>query len=394
MEKKPRIGIFGCWRGRELAKCLKLAGADIVAVCDKNPEMLEKIRPYMAEGAAAYDNFDDFIEHDLEACVLTNYFCEHAAYAIRLLERGITVLSECASNITMAEGVALVRAVEASGAKYMLVENYPYYRASMEMRKIYRSGKLGKAIFAEGEYVHPLSTEDALELAPTPDHWRNHIPPTYYNTHSLGPLMYFTESMPQSISAQAVCCPERTAGTYGKNDPFALMTCKMSDGSIFAFSGWANMAGHCSWYRLHGTRGVMESGRFDFPHNKVKITYNKWEIPEGEKKTNDYEVDYPFDGEKAEGTGHYGSDYYIAHEFVSVVRGEKEPFFDVYRATAMASCGILGWRSCLENGKPYRIPDFRNEEDRKLYENDTASPFVKADGTVDIPCSIEPERMQ
>ena len=41
-----------------------------------------------------------------------------------------------------------------------------------------------------------------------PDHWRNHIPPTYYNTHSLGPIMHVTEAMPVCVSSQAVSRPE------------------------------------------------------------------------------------------------------------------------------------------------------------------------------------------
>ena len=47
----------------------------------------------------------------------------------------------------------------------------------------------------------------------------------------------------------------------------------------------------------------------------------------------------------------------------------------------MASVAILGHRSMLENGVPYDIPDFRKEEDRVKYENDTISPFYGTDGT-------------
>lgn len=392
MEKKIRIGVFGCRRGRAVAKCLQLAGAEIVAACDKDTTRYEKIKPYLTEDAVFYDNFDAFIEHDMDACLLTNYYNEHAPYAIRLLERGISVLSECAANSTMAEGVALVRAVEKSSAKYMMIENYPYHAAGPEIKRVFQSGKLGRAVFGEGEYVHPMEADERMMYADTPDHWRNHLPPTYYNTHSLGPLMYYTESMPVTVSAQGVCRPETKEGTYGKNDPFALMTCKMSDGSVFSFSGWAIMGGHGSWYRLHCTDGVIEESRYD-GHDHVRLKYNSWKTPEGEESTQHYAVDFPYDSEKARQAGHSGGDYFIADEFLKVVRGEKEPFFDVYRGTAMASCGILGWRSCLEGGRPYRIPDFRNEEDRKLYENDTATPFVKADGTVDVPSSLEPENM-
>ena len=47
----------------------------------------------------------------------------------------------------------------------------------------------------------------------------------------------------------------------------------------------------------------------------------------------------------------------------------------------MASVAILGHRSMLENGVPYDIPDFKLEEDRAKYENDTLNPFYGTDGT-------------
>jgi hypothetical protein len=41
----------------------------------------------------------------------------------------------------------------------------------------------------------------------------------------------------------------------------------------------------------------------------------------------------------------------------------------------MAAVGILGWRSCLEDGKPFAIPDFRDEAARRTVEDDHWSPF-------------------
>jgi hypothetical protein len=41
----------------------------------------------------------------------------------------------------------------------------------------------------------------------------------------------------------------------------------------------------------------------------------------------------------------------------------------------MAAVGILGWRSCLEEGKSFRIPDFGKETERKAFADDRWSPF-------------------
>jgi hypothetical protein len=79
--------------------------------------------------------------------------------------------------------------------------------------------------------------------------------------------------------------------------------------------------------------------------------------------------------------------------FLDCVREGKQPPhpFDIYSATVMSSVALLGHRSVLEEGKTYDIPDFRREEDRKLYENDNLTPFWGDDGsTPTLPCCSNP----
>ena len=122
--KNIKIGIFVFNRGGHLADNILALNGDIVAVCEKNEKFLNRAKQKLGDTAAYYTDFDQFIEHSgMEAVLLANYFHEHTPYAIRCLEKGIHVLSECIPNATMAEGVALVEAVEKSSAKYMLLDN-------------------------------------------------------------------------------------------------------------------------------------------------------------------------------------------------------------------------------------------------------------------------------
>jgi hypothetical protein len=66
-----------------------------------------------------------------------------------------------------------------------------------------------------------------------------------------------------------------------------------------------------------------------------------------------------------------------------------QPFLDVYRGVAMSCVGILAWKSALEDGKPFDMPDFRDEVQRKLYENDHWSPWPKDAGPGQPPPSIK-----
>ena len=91
--------------------------------------------------------------------------------------------------------------------------------------------------------------------------------------------------------------------------------------------------------------------------------------------------------EVAAGTGHVGGDFWMIYNFLDYIRNDKEPFFNVYRGVAMSAVGILGWRSCMEDGKTFRIPDFRVKSDRDAVRNDDLTPFPDEKGHVTLPCA-------
>ena len=389
--KKVRLGIFGVKRGGDLGRAALLSNAEIVALCDKDEKRMKEAINHFPD-ATVYNNFEDFINHPMDGVILANYFHEHAPAAIRLLEKGIAVLSECTSNSTMAEGVALVRAVEKSNAVYMLSENYPFMKFNREMKKICDGGTLGKILYAEGEYNHPGDPWDLgpkRYLIPFEKHWRNYLPRTYYATHSLAPIMFATGAIPKKVTAFTCGAPfdkEVPSASQIAYDRAAVINTKNSDGSVFTFTGCATFGAHGNSYRICGTRGQIENLRG--MGEQVMLRYNKWEVPEGTPTEQLYEPGWnDRDEELIEKTGHGGGDFLVVREFIECVRDGKKPCFDVYFATTMASVAILAHRSVLADGKPFDVPDFRLEEDRRAWENDTDSPFWYTDGKAPtIPC--------
>lgn len=388
MANKPRIGIFGCWRGLAMAKYVLSSGGEIVAVCDHNPARLEDGKKYLAEGGAAYSNFDEFINHEMDGVYVANYFDQHVPYVIRLMERGISVCIEPICGATMAQIVELVRAVEKyrDRAFFMFGENYQYTPAIQEMKRIYQSGKLGDLLYAHGEYVHPASAAERTRLAPGPNHWRNSLPSTYYNSHSLAPLMYVTDTMPKVVMAQAVHSEDYHRGVARMADPFGVMMTQMDNGTVFTTTGCVSGSVHGNWYRFACFRGGMETVRYD--ESVIAVRYNSFAKPEGEPRYNAYTPEPPFDADKSRGSGHGGADYFVVREFIRCIEEGTQPYNDVYRGVAMASVAILGWRSVLEGGVPYAIPDFHDEKELLKWEKDTRSPFLDANGSRTLPSMV------
>jgi len=397
--KKIRIGIFGVGyrgygvgRGGSLVSCVKAAGAEVVAICDKNEFHLNycKEKLFKDEEVGMYTDFDSFIKHDMDAVMLCNYFAEHAPYAIKAMRAGKHVLSETTANITMADGVELCRAKEETGMTYGLLENYPYFKSNQEMGRFVRAGKLGNIVYAEGEYVHPTSRYDANRLSPGKYHWRNWLPRTYYLSHSLAPLMYMADAIPTRVTAMACFQPDSFKGTSRHvADMASVLLLETDKDTVFRVTGCAGFAHHGNYYRLCGTKGSMERDRHT---GEVRLNYNSWEVPEGEEAYRVYEPnwDNPELSELADGAGHDGGDFFAIYNFIKALETGTEPYFDVYRATAIASCAILAHRSILNGNMAFDIPDFSKEEDRRKYEFDRTSPFPDKDGNVNFSVSSRP----
>jgi len=397
MKKTVKIGVFGLDRGGDYLKSVIQNDGEVVAVCDKLESRFEYAKKIAGNDVATYTDFDSFIEHPgLEAILVANYFCQHVPFVIKALERNIHVLCECASNSTMAEGVALVRAAEKSDAIYMLAENYPFMKFNLEMKRVVEGGTLGKILYAEGEYNHPQNPAERKyisEVRPFEKHWRNYLPRSYYITHSLGPLMHITGAFPIRVSAMPVYAPNDPDYLVGLDvgDRAAIITCLNSDDSVFKVTGCAAFGAHGNSYRVCGTDGQIENLRDGT--NRISLSYNSWCTPDGLDEHNCYDPDWAVDNpELVRHAGHGGSDFLVAREFLDCIREGRKPFFDVYAATTMASVGILAHRSILNGGIPYDIPDFRMEEDRAKYENDNLTPFYGPDGSEPtVPCCSHPD---
>jgi len=369
-----RVGVVGVGRGASFARGAgKHVGMKLVALCDTREKQLRQAgREFDIE---TYTDYEKFLEHDMDAVILANYFHEHAPFAIRALQAGRHVMSETAACATLGEGVALVRTVERTGKIYMFAENYAYMLHNQEMRRIYRSGKIGTFMYGEGEYVHPMSADDLNAISPGVDHWRNWIPATYYCTHSLSPVMTITDTRPVKVNGFVIphadddpCFPL----TARRNDAASAVILRMDNGAVVKLLQ-VGLRGHGNWTRIHGSRGEMENLR----HGDTQMVYLRREQI-NERVTDPHHQIFsptlPHKHRRAFQAGHGGGDYFMNYHFAQAIREGRPPYLDVYRGVAMSIVGILAYRSALGDGVPIEVPDFRKESVRRRYAKDDWSP--------------------
>ena len=269
---------------------------------------------------------------------------------------------------------------------------------NQEMRRIYKKGELGTLLYAEGEYNHPadLSNKNRAQtvkcLTPYLEHWRNHLPRTYYLTHSLAPLMWATGARPVKVTAMPIYKPEVSSAVYN-GDVGAAMLITNDDNSVFRVFGNTAFGFREDSYRIVGTKGQIENIRGG--GGKVALNFNTWDIPQGKQENNIYMPEWgDVDIDAVEKAGHGGGDYFTINEFFNCIRENRKPEMDVYFATSMAVVGILGFRSILEN-KPFDIPNMRDESERSKFENDRETPFYSSNGEKPtIRCCSDPNFVQ
>lgn len=387
--KKVRVGVLGGYRGSSMINyCKRANNAEVVAICDKLPEVLEAQRKN-AEGLniAFYDNFEDFIRHDMDAVVLANYANEHAPFAITAMERGLHVFSEVLPCQTMKEAVELIETIEKTGKIYSYGENYCYMPAPYEMKKLYNQGKIGEFEYGECEYIHNCEPIWHSITYGEKDHWRNNMYSTFYCTHSLGPIIHATKLRPVSVTGFEGIKNERNLRGGAKGGQFGIEMVTLENGGIIK-SIHGGLYKNSVWYSMYGSKGRMECGREDAKDGHVHKIYVNSDAFSGDyknEKLESYEPKNDIDAD-IEGFGHGGSDFYSMYNFIEKILGnENSDIIDVYEALDMFLPGMFAYRSVLNGGIPMEIPNLRDKSVREQWRNDTACTDPKVAGDMLLP---------
>ena len=387
--KKVKIGVLGAYRGSSMINyCKRVDDAEVVAICDKIPEALEAQRKN-AEGLniTFYDNFEDFIKHDMDAVVLANYANEHAPFAIKAMKLGKHVFSEVLPVQTMKEAVELIETVEETGMIYAYGENYCYMPAPYEMKKLYKQDKIGEFEYGECEYIHNCESIWPSITYGEKDHWRNNMYSTFYCTHSLGPIIHMTGLRPVLVTGFEGTKNERNLRKGAKAGAFGIEMVTLENGGIVK-SIHGGLYKDSIWYSVYGSKGRMECGREDAKEGhiyKIYVNADNFSGEYGDEKLESYNPTHGNE-DKIEGFGHGGSDFYSMYHFVEKIKGNPDAdIIEVYEAMDMFLPGMFAYRSILDGGVPKEIPNLRDKAVRELWRNDTACTDTKVAGDMLLP---------
>jgi predicted dehydrogenase len=368
MGQAVRVGVLGLRRGAALARLAQQAGMQVVAVCEREDQRRQAAT---ALGAAAYRDFEPFLDHTMDAVILVNDFDQHTPVAIRALDQGLSVLSETAACRTLAEGVALVEAAERSSGIYMFAENYPYMPFTRELRRRYAAGDIGEVRYAEAEYLDEPA--DLMSMVNDRSQWRARLPATYYCTHSLAPVAAVTGTRPVQVSGFVVpTAGDPTALERARQGRgwAALLVVRLDNGAVCKSLHGFLEGSQQAWVRLHGDRGLMENLR----QGDTRTLRVAWDVKDGKgwRRVEEVYLPWPpeFPATAADPMGDGVAETLMLCDFADAVRRDVVPDQDVYFGVELSITGIQAMRSSLAGSTPVEVPDLRRPDLRRAYAAD------------------------
>ena len=359
-----RFGVIGLHRGRSFRHvCAAVGGARVTALYDLDQAVAAHAAAEI--GAVAHATLEQFLAADIDAVVIASPVPAHAEQAIAALGAGKAVLSEVTACRTRDEARALAAAAAASGAVYMLAENYRYLDEVELLKRLHDDGRFGDVYYAAGEYIH-----DCRDLWYHRDGsltWRGQGLLSVYCTHSLGPLLYITGDRIDGVSALTV--------PGGKFDPAVehptmdLLQMTTDNGRVFQVrvDHVSPRPHQMQFYALQGTTGSYEAWRGLGDQSKVWLADehgpSEFDAPAEwhalREQAPRYIPERLAAPAAASSGGHGTSEYWLLQDFLAAVRGERPSPIDVHRALDYTLPGICARDSAASGGAPVTVPDSR-----------------------------------
>lgn len=354
-----KVGIVGGRRGGGHMAAIAASGGQLSFRGVYDPDEATR-DAFLAEqgGGRSFSRFEAAVE-DCDLLVLASPQQHHAPQAAMALRAGVHVLSEVPAAVSMDQVQILLAAARESGARYMIAENYCYFRENLIVGALARSGALGSLYFGEAEYLHEMKSWHRPNGFPSwRHHWQVGKNAITYPTHSLGPLLQWMDD--RIVSLSCVGTGRWTSPEDEMEDTVTLSARTRKGGLIrMRLDLLSNRPEMYNYYSLQGTKGAYESGRGfgDRPRLYLEGISERDQWRTLDEAAGDLLP--PRFANPPQGSGHWGSDAWPLLDLLDAIERNAAPPLGIYEALNMTLPGILSEQSISAGGQWVAVPDPR-----------------------------------
>jgi predicted dehydrogenase len=381
-----RIGFVGVGgRGMGILKvALSLEGVRITAVCDIIQERVERAQRLVEaagqpkpKGFTGPEDYKRLAElSDLDAVYTATPPVLHTPVMLAALRAGKYGGTEMPACTEYDQAWELVEASEKSGKACMLMENYAYLRNVKMVMVMNQLGMFGDLTHCECGYQH-----DARYAGFGPKGemlWRalgGKVDSNPYPTHAIGPVAQWLNinrgarfEFLVSMSSRALGENYYAAKKFGSDHPAAKMKyaagdvntslIRTNDGVTVTLYYDTKNPRPMDWiYRIQGTKGIYSGTLNKIYLEDISPKPDAWEAIDTYQEKYDHPLWKKY-GDKAESSGHGGSDYLCFRDFTEAVRAGSETPIDVYDTVTWSIITKLTAESVANKSRPVDFPDF------------------------------------
>jgi len=366
---KVKIGVLGARRGAGLAKAMRFApSAELTALCDMNEERMAGAVAAVAELAGAgprpptrtFTTYEALLDSDVDAVLVASPMPLHVEHSVQALRAGKHVLSEVNAATSIEQCWELLATVRQTGRKYMLAENYCWYRPWTLVMGMVKAGLFGEVYYGEAEqlqefkggFPNPGANWRVDELAMRQGH--------HYITHDLGPVYQACGERIKTV----ICM-----GSGQRHIPWAVadstvtVLCETETGKQIRIrlDFFSDRPNSFTYYGLQGTGAAYEGPHAPGEEHRVYVhgrtERGQWEslwnyaeyLPESWQALPEEAVNDSYDG---------GSPIMI-EEFARSIIDDTKPPVDVVDALNMTAPGLMSEVSRAKGGQPVDVPEFK-----------------------------------
>lgn len=339
--------------------------SNMYAVCQRNSYELKKVADAFGIGKR-YTDFNDLLKDpNIDAVHINTPIQNHAEQSIAALRAGKHVACTVPMATTVEECRQIVKAVEETGLKYMMMETVVYSREFLFVKEMYENNVLGKIQF--------LRASHQQEMAGWPGYWQG-LPPMYYATHCVAPVLALQKNEAEYVSCfGSGAIDEKLHAIYGS--PFAIETChikfKDSDLSAEVTRSLFNTARQYresfdvygseksfEWTLIEQEDSVIHTGETP---SRIKIPDYAKLLPEEIRqftRSGVYDSDNNQHVSFIQGSGHGGSHPHLVNEFLSALIEDRSPYPNAIQSANIVCVGLLAHESAMNGGKIIYLPEF------------------------------------
>ncbi|MDR3713109.1 MAG: Gfo/Idh/MocA family oxidoreductase [Puia sp.] len=372
MQSKPiRVAIAGLGFGAEFIPIYqRYPGANLYAICQRNPEKLKQVGD--AFGVPhRYTDFDELLQDPaIDVVHINTPIPDHGIQSIKALKAGKHVACTVPMATTVDECRQIVELVKATGLTYMMMETVVYSREFLFMKELYEKGQLGRIQF--------LKASHQQDMDGWPDYWPG-LPPMYYATHCVGPVLALTKSQAEYVSCfgsgtirpglqehyHSSFAVESTHIKFRDSDLCAHVYRSLFDTARQYRESFEVYGSEKSveWPLIEGDPLVLHTAKRPEPEIPEAVHAPDYAhlLPEGIRGFTTggvYDADEHRHLSFIQGAGHGGSHPHMVHELLSAISNRRRPFPDATASANITCVGILAHESALKGGERIYLPAF------------------------------------